>query len=645
MSDSLPDRPDLEQLRRQAKELRDAAQRGDPAALNRVARHRYGESQGPVTLAAAQLVIARELGFPSWPRLKAAIEARETSPDGRANAFVAASVHGRMHEAAAILDADPNVATRSLNAAAVLGATDQVRQMLAADPSAVVAIDDDSGWPPLLCVCYSRWHHLDPSRASGMADVARVLLDSGASPNTNNGARPHHGYRSALHGSVVANNPVLTELLLERGAQASDRESLYHAAGHRDHACLDLLLAHGAAVSGTWAIEVAVHADDSVGVTRLLKAGAASGEPVHQLAASALPDAAATASSETVVALLRAGADPQSRDSHAVSALRRAVRAGNRDAASRLLDQGASDDITDIDRFLSACMGGDRSAAEQLLAERSDLSDQLTDDDRAAIVDAAGSGAPGVVALMLDLGFSPHDRNEFGEQPLHTAAYRGNADVVRLLIDAGANLDARDANFDATPLGYATVGSGECVGQPGHWIETLQLLIEAGASRDGVWFSGKPPSEEVAAVLRSYGVAPSEDPELASDDSAPVPQSIGSGVMADIAQHLEAAVRSNDLDLLASLLHPQARWGQCANRDEVLDFYRQVLDDGTTASIHTVEVDRDAVILGISVAGHAEGARQAQPERLYQVFTVADAQIVEIRGYPDRVAALDRTSG
>jgi len=35
---------------------------------------------------------------------------------------------------------------------------------------------------------------------------------------------------------------------------------------------------------------------------------------------------------------------------------------------------------------------------------------------------------------MLDLGFSPHSRNGCGEQPLHTAAYAGNAAVVRLLI-------------------------------------------------------------------------------------------------------------------------------------------------------------------------------------------------------------------
>ena len=88
---------------------------------------------------------------------------------------------------------------------------------------------------------------------------------------------------------------------------------------------------------------------------------------------------------------------------------------------------------------------------------------------------------PPAVALLLDLGFSPGDRNGLGEQPLHTAAYHGNAEVVRLLIDAGAELDARDARFDGTPLAYATVGSGERAGRPGNWAETVRLLIEAGA--------------------------------------------------------------------------------------------------------------------------------------------------------------------
>src|SRR5258708_4009101 len=83
MSTSLPERPDLRQLRRQAKELRDAARRGDPDAIERFARHHPGAPQGTVTLAAAQLVIARELGFASWPQLKAAVDAHAASPERR----------------------------------------------------------------------------------------------------------------------------------------------------------------------------------------------------------------------------------------------------------------------------------------------------------------------------------------------------------------------------------------------------------------------------------------------------------------------------------------------------------------------------------------------------------------------------------
>jgi hypothetical protein len=60
------------------------------------------------------------------------------------------------------------------------------------------------------------------------------------------------------------------------------------------------------------------------------------------------------------------------------------------------------------------------------------------------------------------------------------------------------------------------------------------------------------------------------------------------------------------------------------------------------ASVRSVEVDRDAAVLGLVVSRRAQGARPAPPHPLYQVFTVRDAQIVEIRGYPDRDRALTR---
>src|SRR5690242_6544037 len=71
---SLPDRPDLAQLRRQARELQRAAAGGDPGAVRRV-----GQVSAETTLSAAQLAIAREYGFASWAKLKEEAERRRAS--------------------------------------------------------------------------------------------------------------------------------------------------------------------------------------------------------------------------------------------------------------------------------------------------------------------------------------------------------------------------------------------------------------------------------------------------------------------------------------------------------------------------------------------------------------------------------------
>lgn len=641
MSVSLPERPDLGQLRRQAKELRDAARRGDAAAVERFAHHHPAALQSTVSLASAQLVIARELGFASWPRLKAAIDTGAANIDRRVRAFVNASIEGRLRQARDIFGADPSVARSSLLTAAVLGDAEAVREMLAADPAAAVAIDEERGWPPLLYACYSRWHQIDPSRGPGMVEVVRLLLDAGASPNTNDGGRPR--YRSALKGSVEVNNPDITEVLLDAGAHPDPGQPIAEAIAHRDHRCLQLLLSNGARVSGTWALGAAVYNDNAGAMSLLLDVLEASGGGAAGQATEALPDAAANASYPVVAALLDAGADPRAADEDGVSALRLAVRAGRDDIAARLRALGAPDDCTGVDRFIGACLIGDRRTAERLLAGHPDLHDRLTDQDRAVIVEAAASRPAETIALMLDLGFSPHARR-FGDEPLHNAAYHGNAAAVGVLLGAGADIDARDSRFGSTALAFATVGSGEQAGRPGDWIKTVRLLIEAGASRKDVWIPEKPPTEEVIDVLRRYGIGPGDSAEQQSEDHMEVPGSIGTGVMADMAQHLEAAYRARDLDLLASLLHPQVNWtGICRNSEQVLDWYRGLLADGTMPTVQSVEVDRDAILLGLSVALQAEGARPAPPQQLYQVFTIDGAQIVDIHGYPDRASAVART--
>jgi hypothetical protein len=67
----LPGRPNIHQLRRQARELLRAAADGEPSALTRI--HAFSER---VSLSAAQLAVAREYGFASWPALHAAVGSR-----------------------------------------------------------------------------------------------------------------------------------------------------------------------------------------------------------------------------------------------------------------------------------------------------------------------------------------------------------------------------------------------------------------------------------------------------------------------------------------------------------------------------------------------------------------------------------------
>jgi hypothetical protein len=88
MSKSLPLRPSLEQLKKQAKDLLKSQQTGDPNAHKRIRENHPDWRQRPLeklhaarfALADAQLVIAREYGCASWPKLKAQVASILASP-------------------------------------------------------------------------------------------------------------------------------------------------------------------------------------------------------------------------------------------------------------------------------------------------------------------------------------------------------------------------------------------------------------------------------------------------------------------------------------------------------------------------------------------------------------------------------------
>ena len=71
---ALRERPDLDQLKRQAKELLAAFRAGDPDVSTEVRSHYRGADAATFELHDAQLVIARAYGFDSWPKLKAYVD-------------------------------------------------------------------------------------------------------------------------------------------------------------------------------------------------------------------------------------------------------------------------------------------------------------------------------------------------------------------------------------------------------------------------------------------------------------------------------------------------------------------------------------------------------------------------------------------
>jgi len=106
---SLSERPDRDQLKRQAKELLDAFRTGRPEASAEVTAHYRDADKATFALHDAQLVIARAYGFESWPKLKAFAE-------GATVRRLAEAVRaGRLNEVRAMLTVRPELARMSID--------------------------------------------------------------------------------------------------------------------------------------------------------------------------------------------------------------------------------------------------------------------------------------------------------------------------------------------------------------------------------------------------------------------------------------------------------------------------------------------------------------------------------------------------
>ena len=122
------------------------------------------------------------------------------------------------------------------------------------------------------------------------------------------------------------------------------------------------------------------------------------------------------------------------------------------------------------DSLFEAIQKGDTAAVKRLLSQGVSANAQDWE-GTLALMAAVLYGSPDSIKLLLDHGANPNSRNTAGATALHWAV--PDAAKVRLLLAAGADANARSTNFQRTPLLVAASYPGS--------TEVLRLLLEHGA--------------------------------------------------------------------------------------------------------------------------------------------------------------------
>jgi len=488
----LPARASIEQLKKQAKELLAELRAGSAEAAARLAEALPGARD---RLADAQLVLAREYGFPSWSELRQHVDAID--PSDPMTAFVAAAcvpldadyASATADRADAILAAHPSLAGRDIFVAAIRGDDAAVARLCAADPGAATHTGGIYDWDPLTYLCFSRYLRRG---GDGFLRAARVLLAHGASANTGFYAHDHAPaavFESAIYGAAgVAHDVELTRLLLAHGADPNDDETPYHVPEGYDNAVLEVLVGSGRMSEQSLATMMLRKCDwhDYDGIVWLLAHGV---DPnyltvwgrrgLHQALERDNP-------LRFFEAMLDRGADPRLANRAGWSAIVVAARTGRADVLDLFARRGFADPLAGDDALLAACARGEAATARALAAADAGIVRRIEAEAPSTLADFAGAGNTAGVALLLDLGFDPaRTTNRAGardDTPLHAAIWRGRHATAKLLIARGAPLELHNGNGE-TPLAYAvrTMLHSEWIRE--RTTETIEALLAAGADR------------------------------------------------------------------------------------------------------------------------------------------------------------------
>ncbi|XP_012968172.1 ankyrin repeat and KH domain-containing protein 1 isoform X8 [Mesocricetus auratus] len=134
-------------------------------------------------------------------------------------------------------------------------------------------------------------------------------------------------------------------------------------------------------------------------------------------------------------------------------------------------DRGNKGDITPL---MAASSGGYLDIVKLLLLHDADVNSQSATGNTALTYACAG-GFIDIVKVLLNEGANIEDHNENGHTPLMEAASAGHVEVARVLLDHGAGINTHSNEFKESALTLACY--------KGH-LDMVRFLLEAGADQE-----------------------------------------------------------------------------------------------------------------------------------------------------------------